>query len=247
MTYSPIITLTDPKIFFSCKRRSFTCELSCASGSLGEKVPVLFLTRPWDQSPERTSLSENQHRFLSVNLKAFHMRTFFLKTNKKISMQLHTNKFWKTPVLTNLKLVQVFKPSSTAFLNWTQYTHVTSQWEQEKSLTKSTSGSISSGRGVEYQSVGLTPPSSTSPETKANLLTNSVWSGSGLGSCGSVTSSVNNKSLTSDATIPVHSKPLLPRNAHFSFSRLLSFVCLFGFFFSQPFSHVWLLLWHLRN
>lgn len=123
LTYSPIITLTDPMIFFSCKRRGFTCELSCASGSLGEKVPVLFLTRPWDQSPERTSLSENQHRFLSVNLKAFHMRTFLWKQNKKITMQLHTNKFWKTPVLTNLKLVQIFKPSSTAFLNWTQYTH----------------------------------------------------------------------------------------------------------------------------
>lgn len=110
---------------------------------------------------------------------------------------------------------------------------ITSQWEQEKSLTKSTSGSISSGRGVEYQSVGLTPPSSTSPETKANLLTNSVWSGSGLGSCGSVTSSVNNKSLTSDATIPVRS--IL--NHFYTAMHILSFLgyCLLfvWFFFFQ--------------
>ena len=58
-------------------------------------------------------------------------------------------------------------------------------------LTRSTSGSISSGGGVEYHSVGLTLPSSASPATKTSLLTKRAWSGSGAGSCGSVTSSVN--------------------------------------------------------
>ena len=58
-------------------------------------------------------------------------------------------------------------------------------------LTRSTSGSISSGGGVEYHSVGLTLPSSASPETKTSLLTKRAWSGSGAGNCGSVTSSVN--------------------------------------------------------
>ena len=57
-------------------------------------------------------------------------------------------------------------------------------------LTRSTSGSISSGGGVEYHSVGLTLPSSASPATKTSLLTKRAWSGSGAGSCGSVTSSV---------------------------------------------------------
>ena len=58
-------------------------------------------------------------------------------------------------------------------------------------LTRSTSGSISSGGGVEYHRVGLTLPSSASPATKTSLLTKRAWSGSGAGSCGSVTSSVN--------------------------------------------------------
>ena len=44
---------------------------------------------------------------------------------------------------------------------------------------------------MEYHSVGLTLPSSASPATKTSLLTKRAWSGSGAGSCGSVTSSVN--------------------------------------------------------
>ena len=40
--------------------------------------------------------------------------------------------------------------------------------------TRSASGSISSGGGVEYHNVGLTLPSSTSPAMKASLLINRV-------------------------------------------------------------------------